>query len=63
MKKLPNKVIKEFSEYFDDELQRTLPISVLPDGSLVYKNFLIKQLDNINWGLYNIHSKDLINDF
>ena len=28
-----------------------------------YKDLLIKQLDNQFWGVYNILSKDLINDF
>lgn len=64
MKKHPSKeVIKEFANYFDQELQTTLPLSVMPDGSLVYKNFLVKQLDNMNWGMYNIDSKDLINQY
>jgi hypothetical protein len=64
MKKQPSKnIIKEFANYFDQELQTTLPLSVMPDGSLVYKNFLVKQLDNMNWGMYNIESKDLINQY
>ena len=63
MKKHQTKIIKEFAEYFDQELQTTLPISVLPDGSLLYKDFLVKQLDNTYWGVYNILSKDLINEY
>lgn len=63
MKKPQSKTIKEFASYFDQELQATLPISVLPDGSLLYKNFLVKQLDNTYWGVYNIISKDLINEY
>ena len=63
MKKQQTKLIKEFAGYFDQELQTTLPISVLPDGSLLYKEFLVKQLDNTYWGVYNIASKDLINEY
>jgi hypothetical protein len=63
MKKQQTKIIKEFAKYFDQELQTTLPISVLPDGSLLYKDFLIKQLDNTYWGVYNTVSKDLINEY
>lgn len=63
MKKHQTKIIKEFAGYFDQELQTTLPISVLPDGSLLYKDFLVKQLDNTYWGVYNILSKDLINEY
>jgi hypothetical protein len=63
MKKQQTKIIKEFAGYFDQELQTTLPISVLPDGSLLYKDFLVRQLDNTYWGVYNILSKDLINEY
>jgi sRNA-binding regulator protein Hfq len=64
MKKYPSKtVIKEIASYFDQELQITLPLSVMPDGSLVYKDFLVKQLDNLNWGMYNLTTKDLINEY
>ena len=63
MKKQQSKVIKEFAEYFDQELQATLPISILPNGSLVYKDLLIKKLDNTGWGVYNMLSKDLINEY
>jgi hypothetical protein len=63
MKKHNTKIITEFAGYFDQELQTTLPISVLPDGSLVYKDFLVKQLDNKYWGVYNITSRDLINEY
>jgi hypothetical protein len=63
MTKPHSKIIKEFAAYFDQELQTTLPISVLPNGSLVYKNFLVTQLDNQRWGLYNMITKELVNDY
>ena len=63
MKKPQTNVIKEFANYFDQELQTTLPISVLPNGSLLYKDYLVKQLDNTYWGVYNITSKELINEY
>jgi hypothetical protein len=59
----PNKHITKFASYFDQELQATLPISILPDGSLVYKNFLVKQLENTYWGIFDIISKELINEY
>ena len=63
MKKQKSKIIKEFAEYFDQELQATLPISILPNGSLAYNDLLVKQLDNGGWGVYNMISKDLINEY
>lgn len=55
--------IKQLASYFDDELQRKLPIYVLPNGALLYKNFLIKQLPNKNWGIFNTENKDMINQY
>lgn len=60
---MKNKTIKELASYFDQELQSILPIAILPDGSLGYKNFLVKQLPNKNWGVFNIKNKDLINQY
>ena len=55
--------IKQLANYFDQELQAKLPINVLPNGSLVYKDFLVKQLPNSNWGVFNLKNKDLINQY
>lgn len=57
--KTSKKTIKELAEYFDKELQMKLPIVLLPNGDLVYKNFLIKKLANNNWGVFNSVNKDL----
>ena len=53
------KTIRELAQYFDQELQTSLPISILPNGALVYKDYLVKQLPNNNWGIFNIMNKDL----
>ena len=55
--------IKELASYFDKDLQATLPVSILPDGGLLYKNFLVKQLKNKNWGVYNLENNDLKNQY
>lgn len=57
------KTIKELAQYFDQELQTLLPISVLPNGALVYKDYLVKQLPNDNWGVINVSSKELKEKF
>ena len=56
--KTSKKTIKELAEYFDQELQVKLPVILLPNGNLVYKNYLIKKLAN-NWGVFNVLSNDL----
>ena len=56
-------VIKELAAYFDQELQANLPITILPNGALGYKNFLVKQLPNKNWGVFNVANHDLVNQY
>ena len=45
------RTIKELANYFDQELQKKLPINILPNGILSYKNFLVKPLSNNKWGV------------
>lgn len=58
-----SKTIKELAKYFDQELQTTLPITILPNGSLVYKNYFVKENSTGGWSLYNIKYKELIDQF
>lgn len=57
------KTIKELAFYFDEELDKQLPIKVLPDGTLVYYSYIVKQLSNGSWGVFNIKTKDLKNQY
>jgi hypothetical protein len=57
------KVIKELAVHFEEDLNKSMPISIQPDGSIVYKKYLIKQLANKSWGLYHIQSRDLVETF
>lgn len=57
------RIIKELAAQFEEELNKSLPISIQPDGSIVYKNYYVKQIGNQNWGLYNLASKNLIEQF
>ena len=61
--KTSKKTIKELAQYFDQELQIQLPLTVLANGSLVYKDFLIKKLPNNKWGIFNIFNKDLKEEY
>jgi hypothetical protein len=56
-------VIKELASYFDKELQKRIPLTILPTGGLVYQNYLVKRLENDNWGVFNIHNKDMKNQY
>lgn len=58
----PKDIVK-LANAFNDELKVTLPISQMPDGSAVYKQFLIKETKDANWGLYHISNKVLIEQY
>jgi hypothetical protein len=58
-----SKMIKELAQHFEETLNAKLPIAIQPDGSIVYKTFVIRQQATGNWGLYNINSRDLIEQF
>lgn len=57
------KVISELAQQFDIELKNKLPIAVQPNGSIVYKNFLIKEIKSGNWAIFNINTKDILDQF
>jgi hypothetical protein len=57
------RVVQELAKHFEEDLNRTLPISIQPDGSIVYKGYVIKQSKTGNWGLFNLHSMDKIDEF
>jgi len=45
---------ERLEQYLEAEFKDTLPIAVLPNGSIVYKNFKIKQNKRGNYSLYRI---------
>lgn len=57
------KVVQELAAHFEQDLNKTLPLSIQPDGSVVYKNFLIKINELGNWGIYNIQSRHSVDQF
>jgi hypothetical protein len=42
---------KQLESFLEDEFKKKIPILVLPDKSLVYKRYKIKQNKNGNWDL------------
>lgn len=64
MKKQPRaKVVKALAVQFEEELNKSLPITVQRDGSIVYKGQYIKVKKNGNWGLYNLSNRDQVGEF
>lgn len=58
-----SRTIKELANFFDQELSTSLPITVLPNGAVGYIDYLIKQTKEGNWGVYNVKSKELVDQF
>jgi len=46
------KIVKELAGQFEAELNKTLPISIQPNGSIVYKNYLIKTNQQGDWCIH-----------
>jgi hypothetical protein len=62
-RKLNKHKVQELAEQFQEELDRKLPVTVLPDGGMVYKDYLVKQTKDGNWALYNYKQATLIDQF
>lgn len=57
------KAIKELAAHFEEELKKSLPIAVHPNGVITYEDYAIMKLPNDTWGLYNVHSKILVDKY
>jgi hypothetical protein len=62
-KKPKDKVVKELAQHFEEDLKKSLPISIQPNGNIVYKEYYIKKNANANWGLFRLTTHDQINEF
>ena len=60
----PNsKLIKELASHFEEDFNSSLPILVRKDGSIVYKEYCIKQDSSKNWAIYYVSTGDLVASF
>ena len=57
-----SKFIQQLAEEFSTEFNN-LSITVLPNGDIVNKEYLIKQEKNNSWALYSIQSSDFMHQF
>jgi uncharacterized membrane protein len=63
-KKLKNKtVISDLAEQLSRELDINLPVTVLPNGDISYKAYIIRKLPNGNWGIFDVVFKELKDQF
>lgn len=61
--KIPKKKVKELAEQFQHELDIKYPVHVLPNGNIVYKDFVVKETTQGNWELHNYRSQAYIETF
>lgn len=56
-------IIGELAEHFDQKIGSKLEISKLPDGSYIFKEFIIKRQPNQNWALYDTVTDNFLYEF
>jgi|688.fasta_scaffold697999_2 hypothetical protein len=54
--------VKDFKRYAEQEVDKSLPVKILPDNSLIYKNFRIKKVKE-KWTVNYTKSSDIIDEF
>lgn len=57
------KVIKELATHFEADVNKTLQLSIQPDGSVVYKQYYVKQSPSEMWNLINLKSNDIVDTY
>lgn len=57
------KQAERLEKFLEDEFSKNLPILVLPDKSIIYKQFRIKQTKHAQWMLTWAKSGDFIDNF
>jgi CRISPR/Cas system-associated endonuclease/helicase Cas3 len=62
-KKPKEKVIKELAQHFEADLNRMLPISIQPNGDIVFENYYIKRNAAENWELRHKSTNDFVDQF
>ena len=61
--KIPRIKVKELAEHFQHELDSKYPVHVMPNGNIVYKDFVVKKTVHETWGLYNYKTQVLVDHF
>lgn len=62
-RKIPTIRIKELAKEFSTELEKQLPLTILPNGGIIYKKFLVKQTKEGNWAVYNYADRNLVEQY
>lgn len=62
-RKIPTIRVKELAKELSSELEKKLPVTILPNGGIVYKQYLIKQNKAGNWVVCNYKDRSQIQEY
>jgi hypothetical protein len=57
------KNIKDLAKAFDKELEVNLPVAVLPNKDLLYKQYVVKQTKDSSWAIIDVRTRESIDEF
>ena len=57
------KAIKDLASELEQDLKKTLPLAIQPDGSVVYKQYVIRKNKRENWDLIYLSNNDVIDEY
>jgi hypothetical protein len=58
-----HKIIKELATHFEEDLNKALQVSIQPDGSVVYKQYYVRQNASDMWNLTSLHNHDVVDSY
>ncbi len=62
-RKTPTIRIKELAKDLTSEFGKTLQLTVLADGSIAYKDYIVKKTTKSNWAILNRRNKMFVEEF
>ena len=60
---MKNEKVKQLATQLYEEFNKQLPVSVLPNGDIVYKDYYIRRTNDNKWSLHEMRSTDVIKEF
>ena len=57
------KQAEKLERFLDEEFSKSIPLLVLPDKSVIYKNYKVKQNKQGDWDLRHARNHDLVDKF
>jgi len=62
-RKTPTIRLKELAKELDSEFGKLMQLTVLADGSIAYKNYVVKKTAKGNWAIFDMQNRNCIEQF